>query len=212
MGSWWDWWDVYSTRQLVYKVYLSRWKCLQTPWPWTKADAQLRPLQSWWIKCPWGWPWGSLQLRLGLLVVFNQIYLSLPIRKKHLGVKNPKTERKWKIRRYHNSYKKDPNKPENHLWNDMENEINMQYSGGGKYGDTCCYFAIIKWTHKHPNRLKAIWESCTPNSWWQAGWHPPTAGCYPCPQWLPPSPHLPHASLSPKFPTDPYKTIAEMMK
>ena len=96
-GSWWDWLDVYSTRQLVYKAYFGQWKCLRTLGPWTKAEAQLRLLQPWRIKCPWGCPGESLQLRLGLLVVFNQIYLSLPIRKKHLGVKKHKTERKWKI-------------------------------------------------------------------------------------------------------------------
>lgn len=43
----------------------------------------------------------------------------------------------------------------------MENEINTQYSGGANMETRVGYFTIIKLTHKHPNRLKAISESCT---------------------------------------------------
>lgn len=102
---------------------------------------------------PWGWPGESLQLRMGLVVVFNQIYLSLSIRKKHLGVKKHKTERKWKIKRPKQTWES-PMK-----WYGKLNKhavfrgANMETRVG--------YFTIIKLTHKHPNRLKAIWESCT---------------------------------------------------
>lgn len=81
-----NWLDVYSSKWLIYKVYLCWWVFFQTLRPWTKAEAPLRQLQSWPIKVP-----------LGLLWVYDpdwgcwwfsiQIYLSLPRRKSMLGLR-----------------------------------------------------------------------------------------------------------------------------